>query len=347
MASVRQKIHRTGGKPALRSRITHARQTIHRMGGSSAGATARHALDLAVAALAASQHGVVSVAQLLEIGLTHRMIEGRVARGWLHRIHHGVYAVGHTSISREGRWMAATLACGPAAVLSHGSAAAHQRIRDTSAALIDVSSPGRIGRSRRGIRVHSGDTLRAADVTVVRGIPCTTLPRTIVDLSAFLDRQALEYVLHRAETGPAPIDFSELTTLLDRFPGRPGTPRLRSLLGSPAGLGDRRAKSGIERAFLALCRKGHLPAPRVNAWIPLPMPAGGLEVDFSWPERRLAVETDSATFHDTVRARRHDPARDRALMLAGWRVARYTWWDVTAQPARVASELRDLLEFPA
>ena len=87
--------------------------------------------------------------------------------------------------------------------------------------------------------------------------------------------------------------------------------------------------------------------PRVNAWIPLPIPAGGLGVDFTWPDRKLAVETDSASFHRTARARRNNPARDRALMLAGWRVARYTWWDVTAEPTRVAAELAELLRLPA
>lgn len=145
---------------------------------------------------------------------------------------------------------------------------------------------------------------------------------------------------------PSPVDFGELVALLDRFPGRPGTPRLRSLLGSPAGLADAEAKSRLERAFLALCRKAAIPRPRVNAWIPLAIPAGGLEVDFSWPDHMLAVETDSATFHDTTRARRNDPARDRALTLAGWRVARFTWWDVMAESPRVASEVRALLELP-
>ncbi len=103
----------------------------------------------------------------------------------------------------------------------------------------------------------------------------------------------------------------------------------------------------MERAFLRLCRRAGLPEPRVNAWVPLPIPAGGYEVDFTWPDRRLAVETDSAGFHETTRARRNDPTRDRALMLAGWRVARFTWWDVTAQPARVASELSALLALAA
>jgi hypothetical protein len=200
--------------------------------------------------------------------------------------------------------MAATLACGPGAVLSHRSAAAHLGIRDSSAALVEVSAPRRCGHSRRGLKVHSGDTLSSTDVHVVRAIPCTTVTRTIFDLSAVLNREALEYALHRAESMPSSVDFGELAALLERFPGRRGTPRLRSLLGRPAELTDAEAKSKMERAFLALCRKSQLPRPRVNAWIPLPIPAGGLEVDFSWPDRKLAVETDSATFHDTVRARR-------------------------------------------
>jgi predicted transcriptional regulator of viral defense system len=170
--------------------------------------------------LAARQHGVVSVTQLLEIGLTHRMIDRRVACGWLHRIHHGVYAVGHPNISREGRWMAATLACGPGAVLSHRSAAAHLGIRDSSAALVEVSAPRRCGHSRRGLKVHSGDTLSSTDVHVVRAIPCTTVTRTIFDLSAVLNREALEYALHRAESMPSSVDFGELAALLERFPGR-------------------------------------------------------------------------------------------------------------------------------
>jgi very-short-patch-repair endonuclease len=243
--------------------------------------------------------------------------------------------------------MAATLACGPGAVLSHRSAAAHLGIRATRAARIEVSAPGRVGRTRDGIAVHSGGTLSKADVCVVNAIPCTTIVRTIFDLSAMLDRDALDYALHRAQLGPSPIDFAEVAALLDRFPGRPGTPRLRSLLGRPAELSDVEAKSKMEGAFLALCRKHGLPRPRVNAWVPLPVPAGGHEVDFTWPNRMLAVETDSAGFHDTTRARRNDPARDRALTLAGWRVARYTWWDVTAEPARVASEVRELLSLSA
>jgi very-short-patch-repair endonuclease len=239
--------------------------------------------------------------------------------------------------------MAATLACGPGAVLSHRSAAALLNLRDSSAARIDVSSPGRVGRSRRGITVHSGDLLLSSDVCVISEIPCTTVPRTIFDLSATLNRGALEYAFHRAQVGPSPLDFGELRTLLDRFDGQPGTARLRSLHGRPAGLTDLQAKSRMERAFLALCRKGRLPRPRVNAWVPLPIPAGGLEVDFSWPDRMLAVETDTSAFHGTSRANRNDPARDRALTLAGWRVARFVWWDVMAEPARVASEVAALL----
>jgi hypothetical protein len=243
--------------------------------------------------------------------------------------------------------MAAVLACGPGAVLSHRSAAAHLGIRDSAATRIDVSSPRRAGRSRAGIAVHSGETLIAADVAQVRGVPCTTVARTILDLAAVLDRGALEYALHRAQLRPLSLDLGELAAQLDRFPGRAGTARLRPLLGSPGELTDSEAKSRLERAFLALCRKAGIPRPRVNAWIPLPIPPGGLEVDFSWPDRKLAVETDAAGIHNTSRAHRNDSARDRALTLARWRVARYTWWDVTAEPARVAAEVSALLALPA
>lgn len=168
------------------------RRKINRIGAFEARRAERSGLDLEVAALAARQHGVVSVAQLLEIGLTHRMIQRRVACGWLHRLHHGVYAVGHPNISREGHWMAATLACGPSAVLSHRSAAAHLGMRKTSAAWVEVSSPGRAGHSRKGILVHNGDTLATRDVCVVDEIPCTTVTRTVFDLSRVLQRDALE-----------------------------------------------------------------------------------------------------------------------------------------------------------
>jgi hypothetical protein len=220
----------------------------------------RGRLDLAVAALAAHQHGVVAVAQMLEIGLTYRMIRRRVACGWLHRIHRGVHAVGHANISREGRWMAATLACGPGAVLSHRSAAAHFGLRNTSASLVDVTSPARGGRRRSGILAHHADALTSADVTEVRAIPCTTVARTIFDLSAVLNRDALEYALHHAQLGPNPINFAELAALLDRLPRRSGAPLLRSLVGRPAGLTDAEANSKMERAFLALCRRADLPA---------------------------------------------------------------------------------------
>jgi len=320
MARQRQIVHRTGGKDAVRG------------------------ADWAIAALAGRQQGVVSAAQLPGLGVTQRMIDRRITAGRLHRIHHGVYAVGHPNLGPEARWMAATLACGAGAVLSHRSAAALLGIRDSAGSRIEVSSPRRVGRSRAGILVHSGGSLTAADVVEIRGIPCTAVARTVIDLAAVLDRSGLEYAIHRAQLRPWSFDLGEVAALLDRCRGRRGTAQLRSLLGRPAGLSDSDAKSRLERAFLRLCREARLPMPRVNAWIPLSIPAGGLEVDFTWPDRKLAVETDSSSFHGTARARRNDPARDRALTLAGWRVARYTWWDVMVEPRRVAAEVRELLQ---
>jgi very-short-patch-repair endonuclease len=312
---------------------------IHLGGGNAA----QRGADWEIAALAGRQHGVVTVAQLLGLGVTRRMIETRLGAGRLHRIHRGVYAVGHSQLTLDGRWMAAVLACGEGAVLSHRSAAAVWGIRESAATRIDVSSPRRAGRSRSGIAVHRATTLKPADVTEVHSIPCTTVARTIVDLAAVVDRGALDYAIHRAESRRGLLDEGELARLLERLHGFPGTARISRLLGPPGQLSDDEAKSRLERAFLRLCRRAGLPEPRVNAWVVLPIAAGGLEVDFTWPDRRLAVETDSRRFHDTSRARRNDAQRDRALTLAGWRVARYGWWDVIEEPRKVAEEVRALL----
>jgi very-short-patch-repair endonuclease len=238
--------------------------------------------------------------------------------------------------------MAAVLACGPGSALSHFTAAAHHGIRETAAIRIDVTVPGRIGRSRPGIAVHRCHGLTPGEVAEVRGIPCTTLARTVFDLAAVLRPEALEYTLHRAQLEPRSLDPCDLVALLHRFPGKAGAARLRRSLGPLIADGPD-IKSALERLLARLWREARIPPPRVNAWIPLPIPAGGLEVDFCWLDRQLVVEADGRTFHGTTRATRNDAARDRALTLAGWTVVRYTWWDVTGEPGRVVAEVRALI----
>jgi predicted transcriptional regulator of viral defense system len=302
-------------------------------------------VDLLIAEMAARQHGVVTVAQLLAVGLTTKMIEWRVAVGHLHRLHHGVHAVGHVSVTREGRWLAAVFACGEGAVLSHRSAAALWSVRETASALIEVSSPTSAGRSRNGIRVHSGAALHSADTTTRRGIPCTSLSRTILDCAALLHPEALDYMVHRAQSKDL-YDPAEMDALLRRSRGRRGVARLRLVLGVLDETGDAQANAGAERVFLRLCRRFHLPIPSVSAWVPLPIAAAGLEVDFTWPAHMLAVEVDSRRHHMTDRAFQRDRERDRALTAAGWRVLRFTWRDLTEAPAQVAAELRAHLAHP-
>lgn len=301
---------------------------------------ARGEWDRAIASIAARQHGVITHAQLLAIGISSSGVRARVAAGRFHPLHRGVYAVGYPPLRAHGHWAAAVLACGSKAVLSHASAAALWGIRPSSASLIDVTATGRRGRGRDGIRVHGADALRACERTVVEGVPCTTVARTILDLAGFLAGGPLEYAIHRAQTQRV-FNREDVIAALEHSPTRRGTAAVRRILGI-SGSDEDEVKSPLERRFLRLCRSAKLPAPRVNAWIAL-ADGGGVEVDFSWPERRLVVEADSRAHHDTDRAFENDPRRDRLLTLAGWRVVRFTHRDLTEHPAAVLSELRRLL----
>lgn len=160
--------------------------------------SARDRSDRAIAAVASGQHDVVTLAQIEELGLSARAIRHRAASGRLQRLHHGVYALGRPT--SHGRWMAAVLACGPGAILSHRSAAALWGIAEQIGPVIDVATPHRAGRSRPGIAVHRGADLAAdGDITSRDGIPCTSLARTLLDLAAVAGRRTLERAIDRAE----------------------------------------------------------------------------------------------------------------------------------------------------
>jgi predicted transcriptional regulator of viral defense system len=302
--------------------------------------TARSEWDRAVARVAARQHGVIALAQLKAIGMSASAARARASAGRLYRVYRGVFAVGHPPVTARARWMAAVLACGPGAVLSHRSAAALRGMRATASSWIDVTCPTRAGRGRKGIRVHRGDRLFESETTVIDGIPCTTVARTIVDLAGLLSPSAVEYLIHQAQARQL-LDRADLLEVLERAPNRRGTALIRRTLGVTHRPEDQ-ARSRLERRFLALCRRAGVPLPQVNFWVALPE-GGGFEVDFAWPDRRLAIETDSPTFHGTHRALENDPRRDRALMLAGWRVARFTDRDLKERPEAVIRELRAML----
>jgi very-short-patch-repair endonuclease len=289
-------------------------------------------------ALATRQHGVVAISQLRSLGLTTGAIRHRVAVGRLHAVHAGIYALGRPDVPVEGRWMGAVLACGPDALLSHRSAAALHGLLPTSQSAIDVTVPRRVGISRPGISVHRPTCVVFVDRATARGIPCTSVARTLLDLAAVAPRGVLEKACDQAEVTRV-LDWSAIHELVSRARGRRGVRNLRAILAR-AGSGDV-TRSELERRFIALCRHEGLPHPAVNEWLTV----GGeeMQVDFLWRDERVIVETDGYATHGTRQAFRRDRRRDRMLALAGWRVARFTWEEVTEEPTHVTAVVRKLL----
>lgn len=286
-------------------------------------------VDARIAVISGRQGGVIGAAQLMALGLDRSAIARRVRRGWLHRIHRGVYAVGHTSLSPTGRWHAAVLACGDGAVLSHRSAAAAWDLRPVPGGPVDVAvAPG--GRRRRdGLRLHRV-VLEDHETTVLDGLPVTTPERTLLDVAAALRPELLERAVEQAEWRRI-VDRAELDRLA--LSGLRGAPALRAALAEPLVV----TRSVLERRFLAIVRRHQLPMPLVNVVV------CGYEVDFFWPGRRLIVETDGGEHHRTRRAFEQDKRRDVELMAAGYRPARFTHRRITQRPDWVAARLTRLL----
>jgi very-short-patch-repair endonuclease len=291
-------------------------------------------VDRETARLAARQHGVVSRAQLREAGLSDAAITRRSEAGRLHVVHRGVYSVGHTVLGRHGRWMAAVLAGGPGAVLSHASAAALWEIRPSAAVVIDVTTR-RTGRKRAGLRIHGPRALPPGEVTVRDGIPVTTAARTLLDRAAVLQRRALERALDEAEIREL-TDYPALDALARAHPGYRGASRLRATLQARRA-GTTATKTELEERFLKLCRAHGLPTPLVNTWVEFK------EVDFLFEDARLIVETDSWAYHRTRHAFESDRARDALLARAGYRTLRFTDRQLTQTPQAVADAIAAVL----
>jgi very-short-patch-repair endonuclease len=293
--------------------------------------------DLGMARIAARQHGVIAVEQLYAVGLDKSTITRRIKRGHLHRMHRGVYAVGHRGLSWHRSWMAAVLACGEGAVLSHGSAAALWGLLKPIEGPVHVSTPSTSGRSKqRGIHLHRAPSLnpppqrppspvepspspsysprrggrrgrRPSALTTHRdNIPTTTVPRTIEDLRA---SSLPSYLVRRA------IRQAEFKGLrLD-------------------GIETDRTRSDLESLFLTLVARYRLPRPEVNVKL------GRFEVDFLWRAQRLVVETDSFLYHRGSVAFQDDYARDLDLRAAGYAVLRFSEQQLEDEPERVAADV--------
>jgi predicted transcriptional regulator of viral defense system len=274
--------------------------------------------DVALAELARRQWGVVSAAQLRALGLDKDAVRRRARAGRLHRLHHTVYAVGHTVLKREGRWLAAVLACGQGAVLSHSSAAAHWGLLHTEAARIDVTTPRRRAGNAK-IRLHRSHTLIARDTTTHEGIPITSVPRTLLDLAATVRPDRLERALAQAQHLQI-YDHRAIEDVLARANGHRG----KAALAQATALDPKLTASEWEIRLLRLVRAAALPEPLVN--LPLDAPDHGpCRPDFHWPSHRLIVETDGWESHKTRAAFESDRAKDAALTAAGYRVVRFTW----------------------
>jgi very-short-patch-repair endonuclease len=265
-------------------------------------------------------------------------IQHRMDRGRMHLLHKGAYAVGHRVVPREGRWMAAVLASGSAAVLSHWSAAAHWMIRPNSRTTIDITVPHR-SRSWAHIRRHVVELL-ADEVTVDEGIPVTSVPRTILDLAATEPADVVENLIREMEFREL-RDRLSLWDLVERYPRRRGVARLRLALerlkDEPVG----RKRSPLEQRFAPYLRRHNLPLPRFNDLIVLG--SKRYEVDCNWPGTSQIVELDGWEGHKTRTAFREDRARDRRLKVAGYSITRLTWNQLDDEPEEIAADLRALL----
>jgi hypothetical protein len=282
--------------------------------------------DAALAALAETQSGVVSYEQLVATGLGRGAIHHRVLRRRLHRLHRGVYAVGHRRLTADGHVWAAVLAFGgpDVAVLSHRSAAASWELLP-SPSRVDVTTL-RASHSTAATRVHRG---RLAEHEIVwrDGLRVTTVARTLIDLATVLTPHQLERVCHR----------SAFLRILDTT-GIDTPPRaLRAALSTLEHGEPQMTRSELEERFLSLIAQLDLPTPLVNGRIQ------GHEVDFHWPRHRLIVEVDGAAAHLTSTAFEEDRRRDAELQVAGWRVVRFTWRQLTHGTEAVAGTLKALL----
>jgi len=293
-----------------------------------------------LAAIAGAQHGVVARRQLLELGFSRDQIKRLRASQRLHVVHRGVYAVGHRALTEKARWMAAVLACGPGALLSHRSAAALRQLRRFPLSYVEVIVPSRRGRIQ-GVRAYISSRVQPQDRDIVDGIPCTSLALTLLNLAAVSPRRAVERACDEAEIQER-FDLAAIDDILERSRGCRGAPLLRAVLAEHA-IGTTLTRPGLEERALELLDAAGIPRPEVN--VRLPCGAGvAPEVDFLWRRERLVLETDGHRFHSTRRQIERDRRKEADLVGAGYRVLRATWLQVQREPRTIVRMVAAALE---
>lgn len=294
------------------------------------------AIETEVLALAEAQHGLVARRQLLELGLSSARIGRWVYRRRLVPVVRGVYALGHRPRTDLARWRAATLARGPHAVLGGISAGALWQLGVGDRGLSTVLVPGDGGRGKiPGQRLVRALDLPPGEVTVHRGVPATTLARTLVDLGAQVSAGRLRRAVEIADRLEL-FDRRQVVPILARRSGRPGVAALAGLLDDAARHGLPQTRSVLEAEFIEFCLCHRLPRPQVNRH------DGSQEVDFRWPDHVVVVETDGWEFHRTRATFESDALRTQRLAAEGWLVVRVTWRQLHDDPAGVAERLRRL-----
>lgn len=259
-----------------------------------------------------------------------RRIERRIASGRLHPVWRGVYAVGRPQLGRHGRWMAAVLAGGPEAVLSHGSAAALWGFGKERSGVVEISVPAGRRKRRPGIRAHRRAALKPEDTTVHQGIPVTSPTLTLIDEATHLAPLRLERYVNEADKLER-VRADVLHASLDRYRGQPGVAPLRTLLDP---LTFRLSDSDLEVFMRPLARAAGLrAAPETRARV------NGYRVDFYWPELGIVVETDGLRYHRTPSQQKRALERDQAHLATGMWPLRFSHWQVRHRSAYVRAIL--------
>lgn len=284
------------------------------------------------AEIATRQHGIATRAQLLEAGLSRSEIRTRLEKGALLGVHRGVYRVGHRAPSVEATYLAAVLACGAGALLCGRAAAFLFGLLDRSSAPPRPEVLARTERLVEGVGVRRSRAIAQEVASGFRGIPVTSVARTVVDLAAQLSLADLARAWHEAcvryRTTPANVE-----AVLHRRPNAPGSRNLRRILHGEV----RVTLSALESRFLRLLLDNGFPLPETNRL------AGSKRVDCRWPEHRLTVELDSYRYHSSRHAWEQDRLRDREARARGDQILRFTYGDVYEDPEPMLRELMTFL----
>jgi hypothetical protein len=303
----------------------------------------REGRDKPLADGATEQGGLASLDQLRDIGVSGRAAAYRAEEGRLHRVHRGVYAVGHRSIGRAGALRAAVLACGEGAVVSHGTATALWGLWDRWPVLVDVIVPCEAGRKIDGIRAHRCRYPAAEEMTTHGGVRCTTPARTLVDNAGTYGRPRLRRFVEEAVVRKL-LDFGALDLAMHRAKGRRGVRHLGAIAD------QWRAPSGEAPDVRSIFEARMVP-PLVAVGFDWPQCNRTLQIggerfiaDFYWPKQRLLVETDGEATHGTPVAFSGDRRRDQVLMAEGYRATRVTWAHMRDEPEGTIRRIRKTLE---